>query len=265
MSQPAPTSSETPPAADLDTLTIEGVEQRLAMLRRLAELAMALAEDVVARALAAPPDADPRRDPAQSFAQASRAVRLTLSLEARFEQDLAALRVGERAAAAAAEQAARGPGAADARAQDSARLLAQRQRIRKSVCEVMNREIEDLAPASELLDDLHERLIESEHYDRFLYRPLRESVEAICADLGLTPDWSLWTEDGFPRDPLNTRWDHIWWPNAERTQARRLTRLARLEAQAAPFPAQPPPDPPPDDRLRAPRDPSVLDFLSAQT
>jgi hypothetical protein len=67
----------------------------------------------------------------------------------------------------------------------------------------------------------------------FLYRPLRESVEAICADLGLTPDWSRWTDDGFPPDTRTSRheWKSVWGYGPERAEARRRT-MAEKEAVA---------------------------------
>jgi hypothetical protein len=42
---------------------------------------------------------------------------------------------------------------------------------------------------------------ESDRFYRLLNGPLKDAVAAICADLGLKPDWSLWTEDGFPPPP----------------------------------------------------------------
>jgi len=43
---------------------------------------------------------------------------------------------------------------------------------------------------------------------RLLKGPLRDAVAAICADLGLKPDWSQWTDDGFPPPPREVEnWD----------------------------------------------------------
>ena len=42
---------------------------------------------------------------------------------------------------------------------------------------------------------VHERLSESEEFDALLSRPWRDCIEAICADLGLSPDWSAGLED----------------------------------------------------------------------
>ena len=90
---------------------------------------------------------------------------------------------------------------------------------------MINREIRDLNPAIELLDTLYERLTEGERYDAFVDRPLREAVAAICEDLGLHPDWSRWTDDGFP-EPTETKrfiWQSLWRPsNRKELERRRL-------------------------------------------
>jgi hypothetical protein len=46
-------------------------------------------------------------------------------------------------------------------------------------------------------------------FRRLLNGPLKDAVAAICADLGLKPDWSLWTEDGFPPPPGGGKEDWI--------------------------------------------------------
>ena len=242
-----PPSCDPPAPADAAAGAIAQAERRLAMLRRLADLGMTLAEELAGRAVPGADRPEPKHDPAESFARISRAVRLTLALEARLEQDLAALRAGgvPTAAGAAAPDAwifPDDPGRLKTRDHPSAH----RNRIRDNVWDAINHEtaINDLKPSTEILDNLHERLTEGERYDAFLFRPLRESVEAICKDLGLTPDWSRWTEDGFPPDTRNPRhdWPSMWRPDPERIEARRLAR-AGVTAGADPFTARPPPDP----------------------
>ena len=74
------------------------------------------------------------------------------------------------------------------------------------------------------LDGLHERLIEFETQDRFLSRPWRECVDAICADLGLTPDWSRWSEEtGFvgPVGKPDVKWNMLWSHDPKRSELRR--------------------------------------------
>jgi hypothetical protein len=242
---PDPPAEDSPAVDEGDRLAASVVraERRLAMLGRLAELGMQLAEELVGRAVPGADHAEPKHDRGRSFAHVSRAVRLTLALEAKVEQDLAALRAGGCAAAAPdeADKVWRFP-------EDPLGLKerdhpsAHRNRIRDNVWDVINHEndITDLLPSHEVLDDLHERLTEGERYDSLLYRPLRESVEAICKDLGLTFDSSRWTEDGFPPDTRNPRrdWPSMWRPDPKRVEAR---RLARAEALADPPPRTPAP------------------------
>src|SRR5271165_5478725 len=106
---PAPGSLPGGDSADTTDPRVARAEQRLAMLRELAELGMALTRELTRRTLQtseALPAADanaksasraipgPRHDPAESFARLSRAVRLTLALEAKAEEELSALIAG---------------------------------------------------------------------------------------------------------------------------------------------------------------------------
>ncbi|HEY5105462.1 MAG TPA: hypothetical protein VII73_01685, partial [Caulobacteraceae bacterium] len=101
---------------------------------------------------------------------------------------------------------------------------AHRNRIRDAVFDVVNREVTDVDAADDVLDALYERLTEGERYDAFVHRPLKEAVAAICDDLGLTPDWSRWTGDGWP-PPGNGphyQWQSLWAPSRERIGKPRL-------------------------------------------
>ena len=240
---PATSFRDTPFASDQAAPPIPRADQRLAMLARLAELGMKVAEDRAARALAAPRDAEPRHDPAQSFATASRAVRLTLALESRLERDIAA------AARAAADDEGDDHDYDDSPPHPRTGLEtypeghpeAHRARIRDNVWDAIDHQVTELIPAHEILDELHERLIESDRYDAFLYKPLRESVAAICQDLGLAPDWSRWTEEGFPPETRTTgsKWNRLWAYEPEWIASRRR-RKAEAEAAALRLAAPPP-------------------------
>src|SRR5437764_1352718 len=105
MSSPDPTA---PAEAPDPSVTL--AEQRLLILRDLTELGMELAREVVRKAkadadlaeaaaasgepLAVSPAGGRESDPADRFAKVSRAVRLTLTLEARTDEALRALRAG---------------------------------------------------------------------------------------------------------------------------------------------------------------------------
>jgi hypothetical protein len=58
---------------------------------------------------------------------------------------------------------------------------------------------------------------EDARFHRLLNGPLKDAVAAICADLGLKPDWSLWTEDGFPPPPGGGReaWIRFFVPEGD--------------------------------------------------
>jgi len=245
---PAPTSCDPPPPAD-SAAAISHAERRLAMLRRLAELGMKLAEELAGRAVPGGDRPEPKHDPAESFARISRAVRLTLALEAKFEQDLAALRAGGAPAAPTVDPHPRPPFDDPWGLKKRDHPSAHRNRVRDNVWDVMDHEIDDIYQAQESLDDLHERLTDGERYDSLLYRPLRESVAAICQDLGLTPDWSRWTDDGFLPDTRNRGhdWASSWRPDPERAVANRLANAERKAAAASLAAAQAlaarPPDP----------------------
>jgi len=238
-----PPGSEDGAAADP---RIVRAEQRLAMLRDLAELGMALARDLARRTLEAPDEAEPaadadagpnaaprnasravpgpRHDPAESFARLSRAVRLTLALEARVDQELSALVTGEPGRAAESPLAGGDDDDGRYRLLSPDHPSAHRNRIRDAVFDVINREITELIPAHDILDALHERLTEGERYDDFVHRPFRETVAAICEDLGLHPDWSRWTDDGWPPpgDGPRKMWQCLWAPHRVGTGKRRL-------------------------------------------
>ncbi|HWF01430.1 MAG TPA: hypothetical protein VG248_16640 [Caulobacteraceae bacterium] len=248
-----------PPAAlpesssdDATDPRVARAEERLAMLRELAELGMALTRELTRRTLESPeapeggPAADanpkgaprtipgPRHDPAESFARLSRAVRLTLALEAKAEEELSALITGVK------DRAAASPPAANDGGFPSGRLprdypSAHRNKVRDAIFDVINREVTDIYPAQETLDLLYERLIEGERYDAFVHRPLKEAVAAICDDLGLHPDWSRWTDDGFPPRPTGESgydWQDCWGPTRARVE--KLRELDRQQAAGAP-------------------------------
>jgi len=42
------------------------------------------------------------------------------------------------------------------------------------------------------------RQSQEDKYQALLRGPLKDAIAAICKDLGLKPDWSLWTDKGFP-------------------------------------------------------------------
>jgi hypothetical protein len=197
---PPPIDPRAVDEADLLAASVARVERRLRMLDDLAEMAMKLASRVTERALAedaastkaaagdTPPDFA-----ADDLAKLSRAVRLTLDLAGRLEETLARLRAGEISVRAARRQEHEGR-VSRARMQRGA---ATRDKVAQQVAMVILSESESERESSDLLEALEERLNDDVAYIDVEEKPLREVVERLCRDLGLEPDWSRWTDDGW--------------------------------------------------------------------
>ena len=156
-------------SADLDAAAIADAATRMALLQRLANLGMRLAEEICERAINAPYHPEPRHEPARAFANVSRAVRLTLVLQEKTETKLIALRKG----VALSRYIPTG--------------------IRKQR-EEATPQVGDLGdvngPALETSDRSYEMLREreGERFDELLSGSFDDRVSAIRADLGLTPE-----------------------------------------------------------------------------
>jgi hypothetical protein len=203
MATPAPQPD--PPADDPSTVAeaarlaaaVARAERRLRVLEEIAEIGMRLMRKLDDAAAAAP-DA-PRPDPAVAFAKLSRAVRLTLDLEIRAEEDLRAALAGEVGAHEKRREARERPGD-KAEAGDADELARQhaRGRVEEQVELAIDRESETEKEYFERSAALVERLQDDEAYEDVRDLPFREVVEQLCKDIGLTPDWSDWTENGWP-------------------------------------------------------------------
>ncbi|MGH7022089.1 MAG: hypothetical protein ACREEB_00710 [Caulobacteraceae bacterium] len=128
----------------------------------------------------------------EGFAPLSRAIRLTLALEARNDQELRDLKAGvvrdrEAERVQAAEQAWKAQEGRKSHVVGLVRSLAMAE------CETR----EDLL---NLQAALHERLEDDEAYWDIDRRPVRQTLERLCKDLTLTPDWSRWDGEGWIDD-----------------------------------------------------------------
>ena len=184
-------SSPTLATPDLDA-AIFRAEWKRRMLERLAEVGMELVEQVRARAVARPEAwsgerAERRDDVAVAFAKVSRAVRLTLILHSQVEQEILALRNGERPPGAATTAPPVASGPADPR-------RPARDRARGAVFAAVDQSVGDADHAFEILDRAEARLAEGAEYEALLRLPFRACVAAICEDLGLNPHWSRWSD-----------------------------------------------------------------------
>lgn len=217
-------------------VTGQRAERRLRTLEDLAEVGMALARSLLRRAeLAEAGDAAADDEPvgaaeaALAFSRLSRAVRQTLALEARLEDEQRA-----RQAQTAAQAAERRAEEDERRAMRKLRLLIRKstvQDIVEEVIEANEREANereagepeadgpeadgpeaDGREVERLLDALHERLEDDAEDDDFENLPIGELVQRICHDLGVAfdpalwadEDWALdgWSEHGEPSDPF---------------------------------------------------------------
>ena len=189
--------------ASLEDAAIQRAERHLRVLAELTEIGLDLTRalkrrvEAQAKTWADEPPPSTERDPADAFQRLSRSVRLTLAMEARVAKALRALIAGEAVAV-------------ETRHADKARAKHRETapaRVVDLVTQAMRAEIDNQEALYDCREALEERLEEDEAYEGYIDRPLRETVERLCADLGLTPDWSLWTEDGcdegwaFPSSP----------------------------------------------------------------
>jgi hypothetical protein len=201
MSNSAPdacASAEEPPDP-----SIECAERRLRLLKELSEIGMELARTLRPGAKADEPSTDkaPGKDPAAAFAPLSRAIRLTLALEAKTCQELRDLKAGVvRVREEERAQAAARAGVAAARDRE-ARI----ERVRDLVLCVAETEVPDMDAFDTLYEDLDEELTDDDGGFGYAERPLRQSVERLCVTFGLNPDWSRWTDEGWNLDDVPLR------------------------------------------------------------
>jgi hypothetical protein len=156
MSAPAPTSTANPTA-------IADVELRLAMLRRMASLGMRLVEEVCERAINSPYHPEVKHEPCRAFATVSRAVRLTLVLQAKTEADLIALRNGDPA-------------------------VAERTRRPRETTKAAPKATADGDLDDATSDPARETLRDRERFDEFPLDPYDDRVVVIRAGFGLAPE-----------------------------------------------------------------------------
>jgi len=236
-------------AADEADRMAEAVARARLRLQRVQEIAavgMTLLRDVgerAAAAQAAPTAAKqddekaPPADAAGEFAKISRALRLTLDLEARFDEALRALQAGK---AVALKERRESRARRDAEAEES-RLQARREKVVAQVSIAIARESESEEGDEERYEAMQERLEEDEAYIELLDRPLREVVGQMCADIGLTVDWTGWHENGWPDPPVSGPGTRDRWSLFRTPSPRPLLPPIGTYAEAGSGLARPPP------------------------
>jgi hypothetical protein len=217
---PAPCEHPVPDAACATDPRIARAEAWLCMLSHLIGLGAWLVRALIRQAAPGAHDPDwagprvafPNRcNPITLFVRIARAVRLAVALRLKIERRIADLVAGKSPSpimpapqamsrkAARAELPEDGGEATDPRDRDGETAAMARDGDIEGVEEV--EDPGDSARPMVLPRDIKEPFGESERFQRLLNGPLKDAVAAICADLGLRPDWSQWTEDGFPPPP----------------------------------------------------------------
>jgi hypothetical protein len=210
---------------------------KLGMLREIAEMGMEMARDVRDQAVAEPaPDqpAKPSRDPdtlARAFARLTRAVRMTIALHTRLEEDHR-----RQSAENAAERERR---AAAARDKHRAYQQAKVKRVIDATLDDAAGDDEDEAgedsdERERLEDEWRERLLDFDDYALGGQRSVGEIIARICRDLGVTPDWARWIDADWARDEMASKppgSPYAVWPPIR--PARKSASGARSGAAAA--------------------------------
>jgi hypothetical protein len=151
-----------------------------------------------------------RGDAFIAFERVFRAVRLAICLAMRIEDEIDDLRAGRPLAPDSLFQA---PRAKAERMNALSEAVRKRPRpgdeARQTTLHDITEEVETPETAENFMGEFSEDLREDPEFYRLLNGPLKDAIAAICADLGLKPDWSLWTEDGFPSPPGGTEEDWV--------------------------------------------------------
>ena len=196
MDMPAPDSDFASDADEVSDPAVPRAERRLKLLEEITGIGMELLRTL--KPGAAGTEAAKGRDPAEIFAPLSRAVRLTLTLEAKTDQELRDLKAGivrareeDRTRLAKRERKA---AAKDAETR--------KHKVWEAVFEVAEVEIEPGEDFDNLMEALDERLEVDPAYADCGERPVRETAQRLFKDLMLNPDMSQWDDeaDGWIRD-----------------------------------------------------------------
>ena len=197
----APTSPAEAVPIDPDA---ERDERHARALREMVEIGLEVLRDVGQQA-----------DPGLSYDRVTRALRLTMALEAKFAQDRKA-RERDDADRRRALSAAKKP----------ATPLDERRRdvLRNVVPEMIKAHADrEYLPGEKEVYDEAEELIDYELEDAdVLNRPIVEVIGVICQALGVEPDWSLW-------DPAQWSGDEWGLTEAEIAAGRLVEKPRRLQ------------------------------------
>ena len=175
-------------------------EFRMTALERLTERGLTLLDEVQRRATdqdAPAFAAKAEGDLGLTYSRIAKAVRQSLALHARFEDEFCKT-AEQRQAEAAAKQAAEAQRAASAKA---GRKAHQKRQVKKAVKLAMDIDFDAAEARGEQLDyadlyvDLHERLDDYDDYSDFGRLPVGAVVENICRVMGIEFNPALWQDE----------------------------------------------------------------------
>ena len=214
-----------PPANDMaPNPAVLRAERRLRLLEEMTEAGMKQLRALAGGAASAEAK---DRDPVDDYARLTRALRLTISLEAKTDQELRDLEAGiVRERQESQEKRWEKPTWTQQKA-DNYRF-----KLWRLVGDTIDAEAETEDEAGLLYQALEERLDEDQAYRDCLDRPMRETVGRLCKDLAITPDMSRWDEEGHIHPPIRPR--HCPFKNP--------SRVPLLVDDDEPSQAQPQPD-----------------------
>jgi hypothetical protein len=167
-------------------------QRRLLLLERAAESAVTMLEKIAADTVAG--EADPQDEGGLKYSRVSKALRMTLVLHARFEEDNLKSDQ-EKAARAAARQAAEAQRAASVRAdQKKSQKRTVEYAVEQAIAEAESNS-RGRRDYGEAYSDLYERLKDFEDYSEFGRKSTGEIVEQICRLLNIPFDPALWQDE----------------------------------------------------------------------
>jgi len=196
-SDPAPAEPSAPAPADQRAL----IDEQMAVLRRVAEVGLALTLQIERQAGGEGPEGQAPAalgDLALAYSRTSRALRLTVMLQSKLARDRKAIddMTEIRARTAASFDAVR-------RAHDP--LYAHKDRVERIVERVAREAVgEDEGALERLMVEACERLDDEDLYGKVLQRPIGELVALICRDLGLNPDWARLSQEAWARAEIES-------------------------------------------------------------
>lgn len=192
MTTPAATSAPAPQADAWEAAEAQAravAQRQLEMLGRLAEIGLSIAAALEQQVTAQ--DGPPVGEAALAYARVSRAVRLSVALQASVLEALQAL---DRAAGSRLYEQR-----CNAEREQQRRARAHRDRVDRVLGRVIDAEATSEAEGERLAGEAHERLERDDIYGDLAEHSVSEIIDRVCRDLGLAPDWGALAEEAWAK------------------------------------------------------------------